>query len=421
MERSHVPLEADLEDWCEADPSLLVGGLRIVGRQVRCDGGFIDLLGIDAQERWVVVELKRARLYRDALVQAIDYASCIRRMDGDDLRSVIEKCAAAGPEGEGVSQQVEAQLAVDEDGREVAIIVAGTGTDAGLHRVVDFLSEFDLPIRVVAFDVFEEDDGSRLLLREVLDDEEAAPLRAERRKKRTVDQLAARAEEAGVGEAFRRIIRGAEAAGLFCRPYTNSVMVTPGSHHGRYLMILNPRPGSGLRYHYEAQAFSEFFDLDESEIEEMLGGPGGDDRHLTSDDWEDGVGALEEFFEVLPEEMEIQGDRRADYESVAKYAQEIRPGEWTSYRALSIAATGLPHAAMAVGGHARSRKGFPNAQRVLGHTGRISTSWRTEGGDGPSECRAMLESEGLTFDGDGKADPDRFVPGEVLVQRAASV
>jgi len=33
----------------------------------------------------------------------------------------------------------------------------------------------------------------------------------------------------------------------------------------------------------------------------------------------------------------------------------------------------------------------------------------------------MLESEGLTFDGDGKADPDRFVPGEVLVQRAASV
>ena len=243
MERSHVPLESDLEDWCETDPSLLVGGLRIVGRQVHCEGGYIDLLGIDARERWVVVELKRARLYRDALVQAIDYASCIRRMDGDDLRSAIEKSRAGGSGGGEIMDQVDAQLSVDQEGREVAIVVAGAGTDPGLHRVVDYLGELELPIRVVALDVFEEPDGSRLLLREVLDEEDTGPPRTDRRKRRTVEQIALRADAAGVGEAFRRIVRGAEAAGLFCRPYTNSVMVTPGSHHGRYLMILNPSQG----------------------------------------------------------------------------------------------------------------------------------------------------------------------------------
>ena len=60
--RSRVDLEADLEDWCATDPSLLVEGLRIVGRQVHCEGGYIDLLGIDVQERWVIVELKRDRV-----------------------------------------------------------------------------------------------------------------------------------------------------------------------------------------------------------------------------------------------------------------------------------------------------------------------------------------------------------------------
>ena len=57
VERSRLELEADLEDWAEKTPALLAEGLRVVGRQLHVDAGFIDLLGIDVQGRWVVVVL----------------------------------------------------------------------------------------------------------------------------------------------------------------------------------------------------------------------------------------------------------------------------------------------------------------------------------------------------------------------------
>ena len=68
VERSSVGLEVHLEDWVAGQPSLLSEGLQVVGRQLHVDAGYIDLLCLDATGRWVIVELKRARLYRDAIV-----------------------------------------------------------------------------------------------------------------------------------------------------------------------------------------------------------------------------------------------------------------------------------------------------------------------------------------------------------------
>jgi len=416
--RSRVDLEADLEDWCATDPSLLVEGLRIVGRQVHCEGGYIDLLGIDVQERWVIVELKRARLYREALIQAIDYASSIRHMEPGRLRATIEKSTGSIPGAEAVLEQVESQLSADEDRREVAIVVAGTATDKSLDRVVEFLSDFDLPLRVVTFDVFEEADGSRLLIREVLEEEGDTPIGPERRKVRTIDQIAAVAERQGVGEAFRRIVTSAEKAELFCRPYVHSVMVTPPSNKGRYLMVLTPQEGRGLRFSYGPDSFAEFFDVDSQDVEVLLGPDGcNEDAYLTPDDWEAGTTTIVEFLQSLPDPVAIDEDRRADFATVSKYAALVRPGEWTTYRDLSTAAIGRSSASMAVGGMARRRPDFPNAHRVLGHTGLVSPRWRSESGGGPDECRAMLADEGLSFLEDGSADAGARVAHEELTRR----
>ena len=51
-----------LEAWIAADAKLIGGGLTIVGQQVRIDDGRLDLLAIDARDRWVVIELKAGRL-----------------------------------------------------------------------------------------------------------------------------------------------------------------------------------------------------------------------------------------------------------------------------------------------------------------------------------------------------------------------
>ena len=70
-----------------ANPTLLPGDLKIVGRQVKLDGGTLDLLAIDWQRRWVVIEIKRGRLYRKAVAQALDYAWSIERLDKSELKS----------------------------------------------------------------------------------------------------------------------------------------------------------------------------------------------------------------------------------------------------------------------------------------------------------------------------------------------
>jgi hypothetical protein len=81
----------DLESWLESDPSIIRPGLKIIGRQVLTRSGPLDLLAIDRTGSVVVIELKRDRLPREALAQAIDYAADIATWSLDKLGEV---CAA---------------------------------------------------------------------------------------------------------------------------------------------------------------------------------------------------------------------------------------------------------------------------------------------------------------------------------------
>ena len=58
VERSHIALEKHLEDWIANDVTLIAEGLTLVGRQISIDDGRLDLLAIDSQDRWVVIEIK---------------------------------------------------------------------------------------------------------------------------------------------------------------------------------------------------------------------------------------------------------------------------------------------------------------------------------------------------------------------------
>ena len=156
VSRSGVDLEKNLEDWIAADASLLADELTVVGRQLRLDGGQLDLLAIDWQGRWVVIELKKGRLYRDALAQALDYASSIAQMDGEDLESLLRPGLAAFGDAEDLSQTVRRQLEGEAGPREVAVLLAGVGVDAGLERIVAHLGgTYGVPITIVSFEVFE--------------------------------------------------------------------------------------------------------------------------------------------------------------------------------------------------------------------------------------------------------------------------
>jgi len=66
-----------LETWIASNPAIVSADITFIGRQVITKSGPLDLLGKDNHGNTVVVELKRDMLPREALAQAIDYASDI--------------------------------------------------------------------------------------------------------------------------------------------------------------------------------------------------------------------------------------------------------------------------------------------------------------------------------------------------------
>ena len=299
VERSNLGLEKHLEDWIAADAKLIGGGLTIVGRQVHIDDGKLDLLAIDGRDRWVVIELKAGRLDSGALQQALYYASSLARLSADDLRAMLEPSLKMFGDAEMLSARLRQLLDTEADGgpREIAVALVGVGVSAGLERMQEFLGRFNVSVDVVSFEVFELAGGPRLLIREVTEEQAAAPSRP--RPVPSVDAIRRRASAENVLEPFDLFIGMSEDAGLFVRPYTLTVMITPPTHHGRFLMYATPRAG-GIHIAAGPDAFAEFFDVSEQEAAEALD-PGNVDQFLTGEALDVRIEQIRKFLmEKLP-------------------------------------------------------------------------------------------------------------------------
>ena len=276
LERSHIGLERHFEDWIVKDATLVAEGLTLVGRQVSIDDGRLDLLGIDSQDRWVVIELKPGMLDAYALTQALYYASSIARLDADELREKLEPHLGNFGDAATLSARVMQQLAEEAEQREIAVTVVGAGIHPGLERMSEFLGRFGVPISIVSFEVFELDGGPQLLVREVVDEPAEPPAP---RQKLTVEAIRRRAVDAGVVEQFDRFVAMARKAGLAVQPQRASVRIAPPDNRTRFLMYARPQAGESggeLLVHVGPEAFAEFFDnIDEQEAAEALREVGG--------------------------------------------------------------------------------------------------------------------------------------------------
>lgn len=270
-----VELEENLERWIEADPELLQGGLSIVGRQVGLEGGRADLLALDPQGRWVVIEVKRGALRRQAVAQALDYASSIAIMPAADLRLLATDYLAK--HSSGLNDAISTADVVDvfdEDSREVQLVLVGTGREPGLERMVSFLADrSSLSITLVSFEVFELPNGEKVLARELseIGEEQVRSTKANR----TVEDLCVLADGQGVGRDFRLLMQLGEEHSLPLRPFKKKVMVTPPQNRARMLYTVDVRSFEGkVRLYSYARAFNEFFQLEESQVADVLGPDG---------------------------------------------------------------------------------------------------------------------------------------------------
>lgn len=241
LKPSHIELEQHLEDWIANDATLIGEGYTLVGRQVTIDDGRLDLLAIDSQDRWVVIEIKPGRLDSGALGQALYYAASLARLDADELYEKLKARLGEFDDAEMLSGRVKQHLAGEAEEREIAVLLVGAGIHAGLERMNEFLARFGVPISVVSFEVFELEGGPRLLVREVIDEpvKPSAP-----KQRRTVEAIRAMASEAGVVEQFDRFVQMSVQAGLPVQPQAASVRIAPPQNRTRFLMYAGPRAGA---------------------------------------------------------------------------------------------------------------------------------------------------------------------------------
>lgn len=158
-----------LEEVLTGSPDLLMPNLRLIGRQTEISGGQLDLLGVDEDGELVVFELKRGNLTRDAVAQAIDYASYLDAFEADELcRHINENSGKGGTEAvEDFSRwyQEHFQRPVQDIGRPRVMLV-GLGVDERAKRMVSFLAQCELDISLITFHGFKH-GGETLLARQV--------------------------------------------------------------------------------------------------------------------------------------------------------------------------------------------------------------------------------------------------------------
>jgi hypothetical protein len=163
LTESLLPSEKLLEEMIIAAPRLLSDEWMLIGRQEDTGfGGRVDLLAITPDGSLVLIELKRDRTPREVVAQALDYAAWLEKLQPEEIAAIYARFAP----GRSLVDDVRSRFgqAFDEDALNQShqiIIVAGS-LDASTERIVAYLSEHEVPINVLCFQVFTHGDEQLL-------------------------------------------------------------------------------------------------------------------------------------------------------------------------------------------------------------------------------------------------------------------
>ena len=165
----HGRKEAEhLEQWIKTNHEILGDDIAIIGEQVRSKSGRLDFLGIDREGNLVIIELKRDRLAREVLTQAIDYASDMATYDRDALNSICLEFTEKELE-DYLSEKFEVNLEEIEVNQEQRILLVGFGIDDALERMINWLSKtYDMPINAMNLQYIMTVNGDELLSRTMI-------------------------------------------------------------------------------------------------------------------------------------------------------------------------------------------------------------------------------------------------------------
>ena len=164
-----------LEQWIKTKPDILGNDILIIGEQVYTKSGPLDFLGIDNNGNLVIIELKREKLARLVLAQAIDYASDLSTWD---IEKLSEICIAFT--GNSLEDHLTANfddIKIDEltINQSQRLLLVGFAIEEPLSRMIEWLStNFDMAINAIILNYVRTFNGSEILSRTVTIPEEIA-------------------------------------------------------------------------------------------------------------------------------------------------------------------------------------------------------------------------------------------------------
>lgn len=161
---SKLDFEQRLEDMIANDPGLVGLPILVVGRQVATKfGGFVDVLGVDADGRVHVIELKRDRTPREVVAQVLDYGAWAQNLTLADAAEVYQD-RIGGALDEAFAEHFGVPVPDAFDADQQLTIVASE-LDAASGRIVEYLAtRYDVPVNAVFFRHF-KDGGAEYLAR----------------------------------------------------------------------------------------------------------------------------------------------------------------------------------------------------------------------------------------------------------------
>jgi hypothetical protein len=190
-------LEKQLETWVAEDPSILGDRVLIIARQKHIPGvGPLDLLGIDQDGTLTIIELKRDRTPREAVAQALDYASWLDSADEETIREWAAEYLKR-PLDEAFVDYFAAEDLPEISCQRHRIVLVAPRLDASAERIITYLSEkYRAEINAVFFQYARLSGGNEILARAMLVAEES-PRLPKTPKGPTVDELIRMAADYG--------------------------------------------------------------------------------------------------------------------------------------------------------------------------------------------------------------------------------
>jgi hypothetical protein len=174
----------DLEEWIATNPEILGQDVIVIGRQVLTRSGPLDLLAIDRSGNIIVIELKRDRLPREVLAQAIDYASDIATWGVDKISEISTKYTGKSLDDLVSEYFPDIDLETLNINQSQRIILVGFSIDSALERMISWLSDsYGVSINAMLLQYIKTKSGDELLTQTAIIPEEVDIENIKKKKK----------------------------------------------------------------------------------------------------------------------------------------------------------------------------------------------------------------------------------------------